>query len=155
MDGTTTALGRFEGIGRDPTVRAQPIKVTGAFDELVGPARGWTYLFASSSNHIAARNLALRAQARSGDSAAAHVDRDLARVIPDVVTAYLKGDEIRVQAYADPDRLPGVRLAGTATQVGDTALVQSLVESSNGRSRRLVPTSQHTAEEEDATASGI
>jgi hypothetical protein len=118
MDGTTTPLGRFEGIGRDPTVRAQFINVTGAFDELLGPARGWTYLFASSSHHTAARNLALRGPGCSGDSAAARVDRDLAHVIPDVVTAYLKGDEIGVQAYADPDRLPGVRLAGTATQVG-------------------------------------
>ena len=45
MDGITTPLGRFEGIGRDPTVRAQLIKATGAFDELLGPARGWTYLF--------------------------------------------------------------------------------------------------------------
>jgi hypothetical protein len=118
IDGATTPLGRFEGIGRDPTVHAQLIKVTGAFDELLGPLRGWTYLFASSSNHTAARNLALRAPACGGDSAAAQVDRDLARLMPEVVTAYLKGDEIGIQAYADPDRLPGVRLTGTATQVG-------------------------------------
>jgi len=118
MDGITTPRGRFEGIARDPTVRAQLIKVTGAFDDLLGPQRGWTYLFASSPNHGAARNLAMRTPECGGGSRAASLDRDLPQVIATVVTAYLTGDEIGVLAYGDPDRLPGVRLAGTATAVG-------------------------------------
>jgi hypothetical protein len=61
MDGITTGLGHFEGIGQEPTLRRQFVKVTGAFDELLGPQRGWTYLFALSANHAAARTLALRA----------------------------------------------------------------------------------------------
>jgi len=118
MDGITTPLGRFEGIARDPTVRAQLIKVTGAFDDLLGPQRGWTYLFASSPNHVAARHLAMRTPDCGGGSRMVDFDGDLPRITSTVVTAYLTGDEIGIQAYADPDRLPGVRLAGTATAVG-------------------------------------
>jgi hypothetical protein len=61
MDGITTGLGRFEGIGRDQTLRQHFVKVTGAFDELLGPERGWTYLFALSPNYTVARMLALQA----------------------------------------------------------------------------------------------
>jgi len=117
MNGITTNLGRFEGVGRDPTVRAQFVKVTGAFDELLGPARGWTYLFASSANHAAARNLALRGPACTGASGTQNVDEQLAPIVTDVAIAYLKGDTASVQAYSDSDRIPPVRLGLGATAV--------------------------------------
>jgi hypothetical protein len=47
LEGITSALGKFEGIGQMPTIRRDLIQVTGAFDGLLGPARGWTYLFAA------------------------------------------------------------------------------------------------------------
>jgi hypothetical protein len=59
MNGITTPLGSFEGIATDATRRAELIRVTGSFDELLGPARGWTYLFTLSSHHVHAYNLAL------------------------------------------------------------------------------------------------
>jgi hypothetical protein len=60
MDGIVTKLGTFVGIAQDPVIRNQLIQVTGSFDELLGPARGWTFLFTSSANYAAARELALR-----------------------------------------------------------------------------------------------
>jgi hypothetical protein len=122
MNGITTNLGRFEGVGRDPTVRAQFVKVTGAFDELLGPARGWTYLFTSSANHTAARDLALRAPACTGGSGTQNADKPLASIVTDVAIAYLKGDIIGVQAYSDSERIAQFRLGLGATAVGDARI---------------------------------
>lgn len=61
MDGITTELGSFNGVGQDPVVRKQFIQVTGSFDELlVSPPRGWTFLL------LARRATRLRAIWRSG-----------------------------------------------------------------------------------------
>src|SRR5262245_39372900 len=117
VNGITTNLGRCDGVGRDPTVRAQFVKVTGAFDELLGPSRGWTYLFASSANHAAARSLALRAPACAGDSGTQNGDEQLAPIVTDVAIAYLKGDAAGVQAYSDSDRIPPIRVGLGATAV--------------------------------------
>jgi hypothetical protein len=86
FDGITTRLGRFEGIAKDPAIRPQLIKVTGAFDELLGPQRGWTYLFASSRNHALVKQLALRAPECGAGSAGAPNDA-LTTLIVDVATA--------------------------------------------------------------------
>ena len=107
MDGITTPLGRFNGIGADPTRRTQFIKVTGVFDDLLGPARGWTYLFGLSPNHRVAKQLALRAPDCAIADETANVDRDLADLVTNVATAYITRDTIAIQASADPDRLPG------------------------------------------------
>ena len=118
MNGITTNLGRFEGVGRDPTVRAQFVKVTGALDELLGPARGWTYLFTSSANHAAARDLALRAPACTNGSGTQNADKQLARIVTDVAIAYLTGNTTSVQTHSDSNRLPPVHLGVGARAVG-------------------------------------
>ena len=118
MNGITTNLDRFEGVGRDPTVRAQFVKVTGAFDELLGPARGWTYLFTSSANHAAARSLALRAPVCTGGSGTHNADKQLAMTLTDIAIAYLKGDTTSVQTHSDSSRMPPVRVGLSATAVG-------------------------------------
>jgi hypothetical protein len=119
MNGITTALGHFEGIGQEPTFRHRFIKVTGALDELLGPARGWTYLFTLSPNHAAARTLALKKpQCPSGSSGPAP-QGELADIVPKVATAYLEGDAIGVQAYSDPERLPAPRASQETIKVGE------------------------------------
>jgi hypothetical protein len=118
MDGITTRIGRFEGVGRDPTVRSQFVKVTGAFDELLGPQRGWTYLFTSSSNHVIARNLALNGRACIAGSGSQNADEAVVHLVTEIAIAYLKGDAVTVQAYADAERIPIVRLGVSATAVG-------------------------------------
>src|SRR5207248_1998970 len=120
MDGITTPLGRFEGIGQEPTLRQQFVKVTGAFDDLLGPERGWTYLFALSPNHAAARALALGGP-RCPDGASEPTKRgELDEIMQNVAAAYLKGDDIAVQAYSDPDRLPPLRVSREAIAVTST-----------------------------------
>jgi hypothetical protein len=118
MNGITTDVGRFDGIGQEPTFRHRFIKVTGTFDELLGPQRGWTYLFTLSPNHAAARTLALkRPQCPTGSSGPAP-QGELADIVPKVATAYLEGDAIGVQAYSDSDRLRGQRTSLETIKVG-------------------------------------
>jgi hypothetical protein len=106
MNGITTGLGHFDGIGQDPTVRQHFTKVTGTFDALLGPTRGWTYLFALSPNHSAANTLALQAPRCPNGSAGRTGFMDIEQIVPTITTAYLEGDTIRVQAYSDLERLP-------------------------------------------------
>lgn len=103
MDGITTALGTFEGIGRDPAIRRDLIRVTGAFDELLGPERGWTFLFTSSPNHHAARTLAMLNPTCAADDTGRLAG--LAEIVPAMASAYLEGNTVSVQMYSDPDRL--------------------------------------------------
>lgn len=117
MNGITTRLGRFEGIGQDPAVRKDLIHVTGAFDELLGPARGWTYLFASSANHKAARMLALKTPECLNGSSGPRLQGELTEIVPKVATAYLKRDSDTLQTYSDPDRLPAVPSGREAVRV--------------------------------------
>jgi hypothetical protein len=106
MDGITTALGRFDGVGQDPTVRQHFIKVTGPFDELRWPeGRGWTYLFALSPNHSAAKRLASQAARCSNRADGQPLFSEIERIVPGITTAYLEQDAIGVQTYADLERL--------------------------------------------------
>ena len=107
MDGFVTKLGTSPGIGQDPFIRNQLIQVTGSFDELLGPARGLIFLFTSSANYAAARELALRTPRCTGASSARSLPTDLP--VPEVATAYLAGDNAGILRHADPERLSGLR----------------------------------------------
>ncbi len=122
MDGITTALGTFEGIGRDPAMRRNLIRVTDAFDELLGPERGWTFLFSSSSNHEAARSLAVRTPACPSGSSAPTVQGELGDIVARAAAAYLEGDSIGLQAYTDPDRLASPASNRETLRVASTRL---------------------------------
>jgi hypothetical protein len=118
IEGITTPLGKFEGIGQDPAIRRDLIKVTGAFDELLGPGRGWTYLVSSSPNHAAARTLALRTPGCPNGSSGPVPQGELVEIVSRVATAYLERDVIGVQTYSDPDRLPAVTSGPETLHVG-------------------------------------
>ena len=120
MDGITTELGTFVGIGQDPVTRKQLIQVTSSFDELLGPARGWTFLVTSSANHAAARALALRPARCADASSAQSLPADLA--VPEVAAAYLAGDNAGVLRHADPERLTGLRRNLEPVTVGGVAV---------------------------------
>ena len=102
MDGITTDLGHFEGIGEEPIVRRQFIRVTGAFDDLLGPKGGWAYLFTSSPGYEAARRLALRTPECAYLESRAQPE--LLEILPKVTAAYLGGDDPSL--YSDTDRIP-------------------------------------------------
>ncbi len=120
MDGITTDRETFPGIGENPAVRKQLIQVTGSFEELLGPARGWTFLVTSSANHAAARQLALRAPRCGGAPSAQHVPADLA--VSDVAAAYLAGDTAVILNHADSERLASVRADREPVTVGGVAV---------------------------------
>ena len=120
MEGITTRLGTFAGIGQDPFIRNQLVRVTSSFDELLGPARGWTFLFTASSNHADARALALSAPRCAGAASAESLPADLA--VHDVAAAYLTGDSGGVLLQADPERLSGLRRNPEPITVGSVAV---------------------------------
>lgn len=109
INGIRTDLGHFDGIDEDPLVRKDLIHATGAFDQLLGPDRGWTYLVSSSAGHGAARALALRPPECSKGSSPPKLDEQLAGIVPEFAAAYLTADSDRLHQYSDPDRLAGTR----------------------------------------------
>ncbi len=118
IDGITTALGRFDGIAQDPTVRRDLIRVTGAFDELLGPQRGWTFLFVTSPNHRAARTLSLlapRCAARPAEPTFSDTLRDM---VPKLAAAYLERRESDLLPSADPERLTMTSVGPESVNVG-------------------------------------
>ena len=120
MQGITTRLGTFVGIGQDPFIRSQLVRVTGSFDELLGPARGWTFLLTSSSNHVDARELALSTPRCAGAASAERLPADLA--VREVAVAYLTGDSGGVLTHADSERLSGLRPNSEPITVGGVAV---------------------------------
>ena len=120
IDGIVTKLGTFVGIGKDPVIRNQLIQVTSSFDELLGPARGWTFLLTSSSNYAAARELALRTPRCEDASSARSLPTDLA--VPELAAAYLAGDNTGILRHADPERLSGLRPNLEPVTVGGVAV---------------------------------
>ena len=119
-DGITTELGTFIGIGQDSVSRKQLIKVTRSFDELLGPAGGWTFLVTSSVNHGAARALALRSPRCANASSALSLPADVP--VDEVAAAYLAGDNAGMLRHADPERLTGLRPNLEPVTVGGVAV---------------------------------
>ena len=120
IKGISTRLGTFVGLDHDAVIRSQLIQVTGAFDELLGPARGWTFLFTSSANHAAARELALRPAPCSSRSSEQGLAPDLP--VAGIAAAYLAGDNSGILPHADPERLSGQRTNLEPVTVGQVAV---------------------------------
>jgi hypothetical protein len=118
MEGITTPLGTFEGIGKDPAIRRDFIQVTGSFDALLGPTRGWTFLFAPSPNHNAARSLAERVPVCGADQGSGGLD-ELRGVETQLARAYLEGDIVGMQTLADPERLSPVARDGATVKAAE------------------------------------
>src|SRR4051812_9869684 len=120
MIGIVTERGTFPGIGEDPAIRKQLIQVTSSFDELLGPKRGWTFLFASSSNYTAARELAVR-MPRCADASSAGT-LPIGLPVAEVAAAYLTGDNAGILRHADPERLSRLRPNLEPVTVGGIAV---------------------------------
>ena len=121
MDGITTELGSFDGVGQDPVVRKQFIQVTGSFDELlVSPPRGWTFLFAGSTSHAAARDLAVGTPQCGSVPSARSLPGDIP--VSGIAAAYLAGDYAGLLPHADPEWLSISRLTVDAVTVGGVAV---------------------------------
>lgn len=105
IEGITTPLGTFEGVGRDGVRPQGMVRVNTVFDDLVGPTRGWAYLLRSSRHFEAAGALALAA----GQCPASTPERLPAGALQEAVMkaamAYLMGDQVSLRAVADLERL--------------------------------------------------
>jgi hypothetical protein len=121
IDGITTPLGTFAGIRQDPAVRRDLVQVQGAFDEILRPGQGWTFLVKSSARHAAAASLALRAPGCPTLPAPSRGPADLAPIAAIVAKAQLTGDFTGVQHYVDPERVRGFSTRATAARVDTVA----------------------------------
>src|SRR5436190_11613867 len=120
MNGITTPLGTFAGIGADPIVRNQFVQVTSSFDELLPPQRGWVFLVNSSANYANARELAVRTPRCAAPAPATSLPADLA--VPEIVAGYLTGDSASVLDRADDERLSRVAPNPGGVRAGEVAV---------------------------------
>jgi hypothetical protein len=104
IDGITTKLGRFAGIGEDARIRAQLVRITESFDGLLGRRRGWVFVLSKSRHYQQARDVALRSPVCRGASEVRQ-DDELLRIAPHIATAYLTGEAATIAANSDPDRI--------------------------------------------------
>jgi hypothetical protein len=104
ITGTTTSLGTFVGIEQNVRVKSQLVRVTGSFDGLLGPQRGWTFLLSTSANHAAARRMALRTPDCGNTGPVVQTD-ELTETVPEIVRAYLWSNSDTLQGYSDADRV--------------------------------------------------
>jgi hypothetical protein len=120
ITGTTTQLGTFAGLSDHPRLGGQLMRVTGAFDGLLGPQRGWTYLLTGSSNHTVARRTATRAPGCGDTGPVVDLD-ELTSVIPSIVYDYLKGNDT-FSGHADGDLLSAIDPAPEAATMRDVSV---------------------------------
>jgi hypothetical protein len=118
MHGIVTRGERFAGIGEEPTLRRDLVRVTGAYDDLLDPRRGWVYLFASSANHDTARKFALLTPPCEGSFATSPGNTDFVELAPMVASAYLEGEAATLQLHADPERMTRLPLTQKPVKVG-------------------------------------
>jgi hypothetical protein len=103
IEGITTKLGNFTGIGRDEAVKKNLVKVSESFNEFLGASGGWTFLIATSKHYDLARRLALRTP--ECRESAPDLDGELHEIAPIIATAFLEGAWSVLEQYADPAQL--------------------------------------------------
>ena len=101
LDGVSTPLGRFRGVGTDPAIHAALVEVTESLPAFGG--RGWEYLIRTSPNFEAAQALALRPP-ECAPSQGAALPPDLGEITVQSAGAYLENSP-SLRNFEDPDRL--------------------------------------------------
>jgi hypothetical protein len=101
LQGTSTPIGSFTGIGSDPKIFAALVKVT---ESLAAPeGRGWEYLIRTSPNFEAAKALALRPPECAANPEAV-LPAELGDIAMQSGRAYLENSP-SLKNFEDPDRL--------------------------------------------------
>jgi len=101
LEGISTPIGSFSGIGTDPAIHAALVRVTESLTALEG--RGWEYLIRTSPNFEAAQAVALRPPECAANQGAA-LPPDLGEITVRSASAYLENSP-SVRNFEDPDRL--------------------------------------------------
>jgi len=101
LEGISTPIGSFTGIGTDPEIHAALVRVTESLAALEG--RGWEYLVRTSPNFEAAQALALRPPECAANPEAA-LPAELGDITTQSAHAYLENSP-SLRNFEDPDRL--------------------------------------------------
>jgi hypothetical protein len=121
IDGITTDLGNFTGIGSSQTVRQQLVSVTDSLTELeTGGRGGWEFLVSGSKNHEAARQLALRSPTCETSWQGRALPDDLRKIATRIAWIYLQQSESALKPYDDLNRLHTDLAAQRRIQVAET-----------------------------------
>jgi len=118
IDGITTPLGSFTGVGSSKTIRKDLVGASESLTDLEGRSGGWEFLLSSSKNFAAAKLLALRSPEceRTGTS---QLPKDLQKLAPEVAWAYLEGKPAPPKTSDDAARL-NVGSTNSVRQVSET-----------------------------------
>jgi hypothetical protein len=101
LEGISTPIGSFTGIGTDPEIHAALLKVTESLAPL--EKRGWQYLIRTSPNFVAAQALALRPPECAADLEGA-LPAELGDIAMQAARAYLENSP-SLRNFEDPDHL--------------------------------------------------
>lgn len=121
IDGITTQLGGFTGIGSSPTVRNNLVAVSESLKNFVAGDRlgGWQFLVSTSKNREAARLLALRPPECSGGLPLTPMPSDIQLIAQRVSDTYLQRST-SLQTYEDGNRLIAEGVGRDPLQVSET-----------------------------------
>jgi trypsin-like peptidase len=105
IEGITTPLGNFTGIGTSETIRQKLVQVTQSLRALEDKGGGWEFLLSTSKNYGAAKLLALRPPACNPTWQLQALPRDLQTNAARFARAYLQGPVAWLQTLEDADYL--------------------------------------------------
>ena len=102
IEGISTRLGDFTGIGASDSIHNSLIRVTGSFKEFEGRKGGWEFLLSKSKNYKAAKSLALQpTECNANWASLAPLLGELKEIVPSIASAYLDGAAAVLQRYED------------------------------------------------------
>jgi hypothetical protein len=120
IDGITTPLGNFAGIGSSKTIRQQLVRVSGSLQDLEDRQGGWEFLVTTAKNYGAAKLLALRSPACNTSGTSPVLPDDLKKIVPRIAWAYLQGAAASLKVFNDVDRLHTAVTDQDQLQVSET-----------------------------------
>ncbi len=104
VDGISTPLGTFKGIGSNQEVCRNLVKVSESLEGLEGPKKGWEFLIHSSNNYEGAKSLALRSPHCNASWQNNALTEALRPFVVRIGSAYIEG-AASLGALEDPERL--------------------------------------------------
>jgi hypothetical protein len=119
IDGISTPLGTFTGIGADQKVLRNLVKVSESLKGLGGSRRGWEFLIRTSKNYEAAKSLALRSPDCDASWQTVPLSAALKPLAVQIASAYVARAG-SLEAFNDPERLSLAQRGQEQRKVLDT-----------------------------------
>jgi hypothetical protein len=119
INGITTPLGSFTGIGSNAKIRQSLMKVSESLKGLEGPRRGWEILLQTSKSYEVAKALALRSPKCNASWQNLPLTADLRAIAVRIGSAYVAGAP-SLDTFEDADRLRADRANPEQRKVSET-----------------------------------